>query len=123
MSGDKPKKYQSDIQSVMNVANKGAQLASQYTPKFAKRGLTGIKHLGQWGVGKVLNSRLSRYAGDKMDDLSNKKITGQALSFNAGKPTTRLSDIKTIGDLANIDAMAQMMLLIIGFLFFIIFSI
>jgi hypothetical protein len=112
----------SDVESLMNATNKGAELAVNYTPKFAKRGLTGIKHIGEKGVAMVTNSRLGRYAADKVGELAGKQRFGAALSFNAGKKKiTKMSDIKTIGDLANIDAIAQLMLLVIGFLFFIIF--
>lgn len=118
----KQKGRPSDAESVMNAANKGAQIAVDYTPKLAKRGLTGMKHFGEWGVNKITNSRLGRYAADKVEALASKQRFGAALSFNAGKKKiTKMSDIKTIGDLANIDAIAQLMLIIIGFLFFIIF--
>jgi hypothetical protein len=117
----KTKARPNDAENVVNVVNKGAQIARDYAPGFAKRGLTNVKHFGEWGVGKVVDSRLGRYAASTVEKLAGKQRTGAALSFNAGKPTTKLSDVKTFGDLANIDAVAQLMILLIGFLFFIIF--
>ena len=102
------------------LANKASSLAVNYTPKFAKKGLTGVKRMGAWGVNQVLDSRIGRFASNKVEELSGIKRIGIARQFNAGTPVA-LSDIKTIGDLANIDAITQVMLLIIGFLFFIIF--
>jgi hypothetical protein len=115
----KQKSRPSDVESVINIANKGATIAKNWTPGFAKKGLTGVKRAGEWGVGLVTNSRIGRYAADKVDELAGKQRTGAALSFNAGRKA--LSEVKTLGDLANIDAIAQIMLLLIGFLFFIIF--
>ena len=75
----------SDVESVMTAANKGAELAVNYTPKFSKRGLTGIKHIGEKGIAMVTNSRLGRFAADKVGELAGKQRFGAALSFNAGK--------------------------------------
>ena len=111
----------SDVQSAINITNKGAQVANKYTPDFAKRGLTSIKNAGEWGVNKVTDSRLGRFAAKKVDQLANKVRTGQALQFNAGKVVTSLAGIKTIGDLANIDAITQLMIIIIGVIFFMMF--
>jgi len=111
---------QSDAENVINIANKGAQLAKDYTPKFIKKGFTGVKHIGEWGVGKVANTRLGKFASSKLNDLTDKKRAGSALQFNAG-PITKLGAIKTIGDLTNIDSITQVMIIIIGLLFFIMF--
>jgi hypothetical protein len=109
----------SDVESAINIVNKSADIAKGITPNFAKRGLGGVQHFGEWGVGKVANSRLGRYAADITEKAIGKQRSGAAWSFNAGKKA--LLQIKTIGDLANIDGLAQIMLLLIGFLFFIIF--
>ena len=49
-----------------------------------------------------------------------KKYT-PALQFNAGKTVTSIAGIKTLGDLANIDAITQVMIIIIAILFFMVF--
>jgi hypothetical protein len=116
----KEKARPSDAESAVNIANKGAQLVKNLTPGFAKRGLTGIKHFGEWGVNKVLNTKLARKYADKVDALALKKRTGSSLSFNAGK-VTKLSDIKTIADLTNIDSITQVMIIIIVLLFLMVF--
>jgi hypothetical protein len=116
----KQKNRPSDVESVITIADKGAKLAKEYTPRFAKSGLKGVQSFGEWGVGKITNSRVGRFAADKVEELANIRRTGKGLSFRAGNPI-KISDIKSIGDLANIDAISQLMLIIIGFLFFIIF--
>ena len=120
-SSGQQKARPSDVQSAINIADKGANIAKNYTPGFAKRGLTGIKHIGEWGVGVVTDSRLGRFAAGKVEELSSKVRTGQALQFNAKKMVTSLAGIKTVGDLANIDAITQVMIIIIGILFFMVF--
>jgi len=69
----------------------------------------------------VANSRMARYGRDLIDNFAGKIRTGKALMFNAGTKKIGLSDVKSIRDLANIDSIAQLMFIIIGFLFFIIF--
>jgi hypothetical protein len=49
-----------------------------------------------------------------------KKFT-PALQFNAGKTMTAIAGMKTVGDLANIDAISQVMIIIIAILFFMVF--
>ena len=117
----KEKSRPTDVESVVNIANKSASLVKEYTPGFAKNTLTGVKHIGEWGVGVVTNSRLGRFAASKAEEFALKKRSGSALSFNAGKTVTSLAGIKTIGDLANLDAISQVMIIIIGILFFMIF--
>ena len=111
----------SDVDSVLNVANKGASLVKNITPGIIKKPLTGVKNAAAWGVNKVVNSRLGRYAANKAEELARKQRSGGPLQFNAGKPITTLSGIKTIGDLANLDSITQVMIIIIGILFFMIF--
>lgn len=111
----------SDVESAINIVNKSATIAKNYTPGFAKKGLTGVKHLGEWGVGVVTNNRLARFASNKVDELTGKMRSGQALQFNAKKIITSFGGIKTVGDLANIDGITQVMIIIIGVLFFMIF--
>jgi hypothetical protein len=111
----------SGIQTGFNAINKSTAYISKKTPKFAKRALTGVKHVGESAINYVGNSRLGRYAANKIDDLSKIKRTGLSLSFNAGQTPKTIADVKTIGDLANIDGITQIMILLIGFLFFIVF--
>lgn len=111
----------SDVESAISIANKGASIAKEWTPGFAKKGLTGVKHLGEWGVGVVTDNRLARFAAGTVSDLAGKMRSGKALQFNAKKAVSSLAGIKTIGDLANIDSITQVMIIIIGVLFFMIF--
>jgi len=111
----------SDIQSGINIANKGAEIAKDWTPNFAKRGLTGVKNMGEWGVGLVTDSRIGRFAAGKVEELSSKVRTGQALKFNAGKVVTSLAGIKTVGDLASVEGITQLMIIVIAILFFMVF--
>lgn len=67
----------------------------------------------------ISHTRIGQYAANKIASLASTKRG--PLSFFAGKAPTKLSEIKTLGDLANVDAITQLMLLIIGFLFLIIF--
>jgi len=111
----------SDIQNGINIINKGAQAAKDIAPDGAKDLLTGIKHLGERGVEVITESRLGKYAAEKVGELTRKVRTGQSLKFNAGKVTTSLAGIKTIGDLASIEGITQLMIIIIGILFFMVF--
>jgi hypothetical protein len=111
----------SDVESVISIANKGASIAKDWTPGFAKKGLTGVKHFGEWGVGVVTDNRLARFAVGKVEELAGKMRSGKALQFNAKKAVSSLAGIKTVGDLANIDGITQVMIIIIGILFFMIF--
>ena len=111
----------SDIDSAVFIANKGASIAKNWTPQFAKTGLTGIKHAGEWGVELISDSRLGRFAAGTVGDLAKKMRSGPSLQFSAKKSITSLAGIKTVGDLANIDGITQLMILIIGILFFLIF--
>ena len=117
----KQKARPTDIDSAIMIADKSASVAKEITPNFAKKGLTGIKHMGEWGVEVVTDSRLGKYAANKVGELANKVRTGQALQFNAGKALTSLAGIKTIGDLSRIDAISQIMIVLIAIIFFMIF--
>ena len=111
----------SDIESAINLTNKGATLIKNYTPNFAKKGLTGMKHFGEWGAGLVVNSRLGRFAADKAEEYAAKQRTGAALQFNAGKVVAKLAGVKTIGDLASSEKVTQIMVIIIAVIFFMVF--
>jgi len=99
------------------LVNKGSDVANYVTPKFAKRGLTGVKRVGEWGVNLFADSRLGQWAADKTFDLGQKVRSGAAYTFNALPGGA----IKTIGDLTKKDKISQLMTIIIGFLFFILF--
>jgi hypothetical protein len=99
------------------IVNKGAQVANAVTPRFAKRGLTNAKRVGEWGVNLFANSKLGQWAADKTYELGKKVRTGAAYSFNALPGGA----VKTIGDLGKYDKISQVMIIIIGFLFFVLF--
>ena len=120
LSGQK-KSGPSDVQSAITIANKGAQLAKEYTPDFAKRGLAVAKNVGDWGVNKVVNSKLGRFAGNQVGALENKQRTGAALSFSPGKIMAKLGGLKTIGNLTSSDKISQVMIILIALLFLMIF--
>ena len=69
-------------------------------------------------VGKVGSSFLQGIA-DKTSDLAQKVRTRAAVSFNALPGAG--GAMKTVGDLVNTDKISQLMTIIIGFLFFILF--
>ena len=99
------------------LVNKGSDVANYVTPKLAKRGLTTAKHIGEWGVNLFADSKIGQWAADKTFELGQKVRTGAAYTFNALPGGA----VKTIGDLANQDKISQVMTIIIGFLFFILF--
>ena len=101
------------------TVNKGSELAVKYTPKIAKNALTGIKHAGEWGVNAVMDNRAARWFSNKTTDFINRVSTGKALSFNANPFKAGDSGIKNLGDLAD-DGISQLMIILMGFLFFII---
>ena len=111
----------SDLESAGMIADKTAAIAKEYTPKFAKKTLTGVKHIGEWGVGVVTNSRIGRFAANKVGELAAKTRVGAALQFNAGKTLTSLKNVKKIGDLSNIEGIGQVMIILIAIIFFVIF--
>ena len=78
-----------------------------------------IQDMSALGARTIANTKVGQYAANKIASMASTKRG--PLSFFAGKAPTKLSEINSIGDLANIDAITQIMLLIIGFLFLIIF--
>ena len=105
------------VDSSAKLVNTGAKVANYVAPKFAKRGLTRAKRAGEWGVNLFANSRIGQWAADKTYELGKKVRTGAAYTYNALPGGA----VKTIGDLANQDKISQLMTIIIGFLFFVMF--
>jgi hypothetical protein len=102
-----------------NIVNKGATVANKITPNIAKKGLTGVQRIGEYGTNLISNSPLGQWAADKTFELTQKVRKGAALSFNAVPGAG--GAIKTVRDLVNTDKISQLMTIIIGFLFFILF--
>ena len=80
--------------------------------------MIGIQDISSIGASTITNTQLGQSITNKIAGLAS--TSRGPLSFFAGKAPTKISDIKSIGDLANIDAITQLMLLLIGFLFLII---
>ena len=78
-----------------------------------------VQDIGALGARTITNSKTGQSVINKIASLAS--TTRGPTSFFANKAPTNISDIKSIGDLANIDAITQLMLLIIFFLFLIIF--
>lgn len=106
------------IDAGLVTANATAKFAKQNAPTGIKTGLNSMKHFGESGVLAVTNSRLGRFASDTADKLIAKVRTGAALSFN--KKLKNVGGIKAITDFGNTDAITQVMIVIIGLLFFVI---
>jgi hypothetical protein len=104
------------------TANESAKFAKRNTPQGVKNALTGVKRFGESGVRAVTDSQLAQNIGAKTDELARKIRTSKPLQF-----TKKISSIvagagiKSLGDLAGADKITQLMLIIIGFLFFVIF--
>lgn len=110
----------SAIGSSIMAVNKGAELATKYAPNFTKKGLTSVKRAGEYGVNKVLDSKIGRFAADKVGELSSIIRTGKVLSFNAGSPSSS-SGIGGLTTSAKASSTSKAMILLIGLLFFIMF--
>jgi hypothetical protein len=100
------------------TTNATAKFAKQNAPTRVKNILNDAKHLGANGVNTVLNSRVGRFAADKTDQLIGKVRSGQALSF--GNTIKKAGTLKVLGDFGNTDAITQIMIILIGLLFFVI---
>ena len=104
------------------TANETAKFAKKNAPQGVKNALTGVKHFGESGVRAVTDSELAQKIGAKTDELARKIRTSKPLQF-----TKKISSIvagvgiKSLGDLAGTDKITQLMLIIIGILFFVIF--
>jgi len=96
----------------MALYNKGASVAKAVTPKFVKRRVA--------QVANVMN-RGQRLA-DKLSTIDRSDKKSSTFNFGAIKAgVAKLTDIKQIKDFAQIDGITQVMILIMGFLFFVIF--
>ena len=102
------------------TANATAKFAKKNTPQFAKNTLTGVKHIGESGINLITNSKTANWISNQTGQLVDKVRTGPALFFNA-KLKAGVGSIKSIGDLAQSDKITQLMIMIIGLLFFVIF--
>ena len=110
------------VDDAIGITNKGSQVAVKYTPNFAKNTLTGIKHMGAWGVGLATDNKFAKWAANKSTELENKVRTGAKMMFNAGFGKSDGSGgIKTVGDYTKTDSVTQVMIIIIFILFFLIF--
>jgi hypothetical protein len=104
------------------TANKTAKFTKKNTPQGVKNSLTDVKHVGESGVRAITDSELGQRIGAKTDELAKKIRTSKPLQF-----TKKISGIvagaglKTLGDLTGADKITQLMLIVIGLLFFIIF--
>jgi hypothetical protein len=103
------------------TANETAKFAKKNAPQDVKNALTGIKRTGESGVRAITDSQFAQDIGAKTDELAKKIRTSKPLQF-----TKKISSIvagagiKTLGDLAGADKVTQMMIIVIGLLFFII---
>lgn len=104
------------------TANKTATFAKNNAPDRVKRELTNVKRVGERGVRAITDSDLAQKIGAKTDELAQKIRTSAPLKF-----TRKISGIvagagiKTLGDMAGTDKVTQMMIIVIGILFFVIF--
>ena len=95
--------------------------AGKAANRSVKSGLTGVENLSEAGVSAITNSSVGRWAGNTSEKLAGIVRSGAALSFNkklnAGIGATAM---KALGDFGNVDSITQVMIIIIGILFFVI---
>ena len=73
----------SSVQAGINVTNKGAKLAKNITPGFAKTGVNAVGNLGEKGIKMITNNKYARFLGDKTSELASKIRTGGPKIFKA----------------------------------------
>jgi hypothetical protein len=79
-----------------------------------------VTQMSENGIRSVTNSKLGTWANDQTNKLIEKVRTGASLSFNK-KLGAGAGAIKALGDFGNADAITQLMIIILVFLFFVIF--
>ena len=80
----------------------------------------GVTQMSEKGIRSITESKLGTWANDQTNKLVEKVRTGAALSFNK-KLGASAGAMKAIGEFGSADAITQLMIIIIVFLFFVIF--
>jgi hypothetical protein len=101
------------------VANETAKFAKKNAPQGVKNALTDVKHVGESGVRAITDSKLGQMVGAKTDELARKVRTGKALSFTKSIIDKGAGGIKTLGELGGADKITQLMIILLGCIFFI----
>jgi hypothetical protein len=79
-----------------------------------------VTEMSEKGIRSITDSKAGVWASDQTNKLIEKVRSGAALSFNKKLPSSS-GAMKALGDFGNADAITQLMIIIIVFLFFIIF--